>query len=276
MTSATDHSVAGDSASWMLFERATERDYPLVVLARHGNPVLEGALEDALITVVTCEADVALVNDLGMPQQTDRIYPLEDFLARELAAFDVGAMHAASITGDGERRMVYVHTAPLDFAPLLDACPVPGYTLTATAPKDRAALVALITPTALDHQLSGDMGVISTLAQNGDDGSQPRKTEFWFYGDRPALDAAAHELAVQGFAFSHETENGEGVVLAADITPEFTTFRRLTPMLLDVAARHGVTYDGWETFVWRPEPLAPEPQQQRGSFLSRLFGGKKS
>ena len=275
MSGATDHSVAGDGASWMLFERATERDYPLVVLARHGNPVLEGALDDAFVTVVTCEADLALVNDLGMPQQTDRIYPLEDFLARELTAFDVGAMHAASITGDGERRMVYTHTAPVDFAPLLEAFPVPGYTLRAAAPADRAALVALITPTALDHQLSGDMGVISSLAENGDDGSQPRKTEFWLYGDRSALDAASHELSAHGFAFSHETENGEGVVLAADITPDFMTFRRLTPVLLEVASRHGVTYDGWETFVWRPDPPEPEPRPQSGSLLGRLFGGKK-
>lgn len=275
MTGAADHSVAGDGASWILFERATERDYPLVVLARHGNPVLESALEDALMTVVTCVADLALVNEMGMPQQTDRIYPLEDFLARELTAFDVGAMHAASITGDGERRMVYVHTAPLDFAPLLDAFPVPGYTLSAAAPADRAALAALITPSALDHKLNGDMGVISTLAEHGDDGSQARTTDFWFYGDRAALGAAADELAAHGFAFSHETENADGVVLTAEIAPNFMTFRSLSPVLLEVAARHGVTYDGWETFVWRPEPPAPEPRPQSGSFLGRLFGGKK-
>lgn len=275
MTGAADHSVAGDGASWILFERATEHEYPLVVLARHGNPVLESALEDALMTVVTCQADLALVNDLGMPQQTDRIYPLEDFLASELTAFDVGAMHAASITGDGERRMVYVHTAPLDFAPLLEAFPVPGYTLSAGAPADRAALAVLITPSALDHKLNGDMGVISTLAEHGDDGSQARKTDFWFYGERAALGAAADELAAHGFAFSHETENADGVVLSAEIAPNFMTFRTLSPVLLDVAARHGVTYDGWETFVWRPEPPAPEPSPQSGSFLGRLFGGKK-
>jgi regulator of RNase E activity RraB len=273
-----DQSVGGDADSWLLFERCTEAGYPLVVLARIGNPLVEEAIDQALMTIVRCQADPEIVNDSGMPQHTDRVYSLEDTLARELDAFGVEAMHVASVTGDGARCLVYVHLAPLDFKPLLESHPVPGYSLSAVSPGDRSALTALITPSALDRQLSGDRGVISNLEELGDDGSQPRRTDFWFYGERSALTAVAAELAPWGFTISHYTEDGDGVVLYTETATDLDTFRELTPVLIGIAEKYFVTYDGWETFVVRAGAPAPEPEQrpQTKSLFSRLFGGKKN
>jgi regulator of RNase E activity RraB len=278
MSNQVDQSVSGDDDTWMLFERLTPDSYPLVMLARTGNLTVDDALTHGTITVVRCQADVAIVNDRGMPQHTDRIYQVEDGLARELGAFDVRAYHVASITGDGERRMVYVHEAPLDFDPLLQMFRPEGYSLSASVTADRAALIDLMTPTAIDRQLSGDMDVISNLEKNGDDGTTPRKTDFWFYGERSSLERIAADLAPWGYTVDHWLDEPEGVVLTSETAVDFGTFGKVTPVLVSAAEKHGATYDGWETFVVSTNapapkpPVAPQPQ----SLLSKLFGNKKN
>ena len=274
MSAEVDHSVAGDKDAWLLFDRTTPDGYPLVVLARTGNVLVEASIRDAFMTVVECEPDVALVNERGMPQHTDRIYPVEDALARELHALSVGALHVASVTGDGLRRLVFTHAQPLDFEPVLRPFEVEGYSLRGTSVDDRDEWVALVTPTDVDRLLDGDRGVISHLEDSGDDGSVPRKTDFWFYGDSAALAKLAEDLGPWGYAIDHWLDDPEGVVLTGEIPANYETFCEVTPMLVSMAERHGVTYDGWETFVVRPEqePVEPAPQ----SLLSRLFGAKKN
>lgn len=278
MTGAPDRSVAGDNDSWILFDRLTEDGYPLVVLARTGNAIVEHALRNDLVTVVCATADIALVNDGGMPQHTDRLYPVEEGLTRELGAFDIGAFHVASVTGDGLRRMIFAHATPLDFAPVLELFQPEGYALSAAAPDDRELLINLVRPSGLDRQLNGDLRVISNLQKNGDNGLVPRRTDFWFYGEPARLAFLVEELGPWGYAVDRWLEDPQGVVLFSETSVDFDTFREITPVLVGAAEKHGVEYDGWETFVVRPgiaEPApatAPKPQ----SLLSKLFGAKKN
>lgn len=278
MNKPLDRSVTGDDDTWMLFERLTQDGYPLVVLARTGNSLVDDALGNGLLTVVRCQADINIVNDSGMPQHTDRIYPIEDRLARELAAFDVGALHVASVTGDGERRMIYTHATPLDFEPILHSLQVDGYSFRAGLPTERASLIELITPSDIERQLNGDMSVISNLEKNGDDGATPRKTDFWFYGARSALERVAAELEPWGYSIDHWLDDPEGVVLTSQTAVDFGTFREVTPVLVAAAERQGVTYDGWETVVVRHDLPKPKPpaELQTKSLLSKLFGAKKN
>lgn len=274
MNAAADQSVAGADDRWMLFERQTPEGYPLVVLARTGNPLVDEALRKAIITIVRCEADISLVNDRGMPMQTDRLYPVEEVLARKLDAFDVGAFHVASVTGDGLRRIVFAHASPLEFNPILTVFDIDGYVLSAANVDDRAAWIALVSPTDIDRQLDGDRGVILNLEENGDDGLAPRKTDFWFYGERDALENVAADLGPWGYSVDRWLSDPAGVVLTTEMPVDFGTFSEVTPVLIATADRHGVTYDGWETFVVGHTQSHPEPKAERQSCLAKLFGGK--
>jgi regulator of RNase E activity RraB len=277
MTTASDQSVAGDNDHWMLFERLTSDGYPIIVLARTGNTLVESRLRDGNLTVVRCRADASIVNDNGLPRHTDHIYPVEDILAQKLLLADVGVLHAASISGDGERRMVYAHANPLNFAPMLEGLAVEDYALSAAPPTDRAEIIDLITPTVIDVQLNGDRDVISNLEKRGDDCSVSRKTDFWFYGAKDGLQGLAADLEPWGYSIDHWLDDTDGVVLTSDTPVEFGVFREITPVLVGTAEKHDVTYDGWETFVVskaKSEVEPPNPQSK--SLLSKLFGAKKN
>lgn len=278
MNTSADHSASGDSDSWLLFDRQTADGYPLVVLARTGNLLIEDFLRGGFLTIVHCEAKLSLVNDAGMPQNTDRLYAVEEELSRELDTCDMGALHLASVTGDGERRIIFGHRSPIDFLSLIQKFDVEGYSLHVSCPENRDAFTELLVPTELDHQLNGDMGVISNLEKNGDDGIASRKTDFWFYGDRDGLAGLVRDLALLGYSVDHWLNDPEGVVLTCETPVDFDTFRKITPVLLGTAQRHGLTYDGWETFALGREaasaemPIKSKPQ----SLLSRLFGVNKN
>ena len=277
MSVAFDQSVAGDNDSWILFERLTSDGYPLVVLARTGNPLVETALQEGSVTAVHCRADAAIVNDIGMPQHTDRIYPVEDRLALELGAFDIGALHVASVSGDGERRMIYSHARPINFTPILDQLSVEGYALSAASLTDRPALIELVTPTIIDRKLHGDQEVISNLQKHGDDGSTARKTDFWFYGEKDRLLGLIRALEPWGYSVDHWLDDSAGVVLTTETPVEFGIFREVTPVLVGMAERHGVEYDGWETPVVGAAAAQSEPpKSQPKSLLSKLFRAKKN
>lgn len=261
----------------MLIERFTPDNYPLVVLARTGNPLIDGGWDSSITTVIHCVADPYLVNDRRMPQHTDRIYPIEEGIARELEAFNVGALHVASVTGDGERRIIYLHTSPLNFDPILTLFKAEGYELKASSSPNPTDIRELVIPTKLDHQLSGDLGVISNIGEHGDDGLVPRKTDFWFYGDIPSLRALAGDLEPWGFSVDHWLDEPVGVVLTCETKVDFETFKDLTPILVSQAERHDLDYDGWETFVIKPESeMIEQPKAPKQSLLSKLFGAKKN
>ena len=129
----------------------------------------------------------------------------------------------------------------------------------------------------LDHQLNGDLSVISNLGEHGDVGLVPRKTDFWFYGDFPRLEALAGDLEPWGFSVDHWLEEPVGVVLTCETKVDFETFKELTPILVSQAQRHNLNYDGWETFVLKPESEKIEqPKAPKQSLLSKLFGAKKN
>ena len=273
MTDQPDLTVQGDADKWILFDRQTQDGYPLVVLARTGNAAVERSLQQETVTIVRCEADSSIVNDRGMPGHTDRIYQIEDQIANQLEAQKIMAFHVASVTGDGLRRLVYSHSAALDFEPILEQFRVEGYSLTSALADDRDSIIALVSPTSIERQLNGDLGVISNLEKHGDDGRAVRKTDFWFYDARPALETAAVELQPWGYTVDHWLSDPEGVVLTTNTAVDFETFRNITPVLVGIADRHGLNYDGWETFVVLPESEAAQPQKPK-SLLSRLFGKK--
>jgi hypothetical protein len=265
-----DKTVSGDSDTWMLFERTTSDGFPLVVLARTGNSLVDEVLRSGCVTIVECQPDPSIINDRRMPQHTDRIYPVEDGLVELLAG--TGALHIASVTGDGLRRVFYAHTDTIDFPVMVQRFVVQDYILRAERAENLADWAPVISPTEIDRQLNGDRGVIAQLEDAGDTLTTPRKVDFWAYGDRSSLTNFARELGSWDFEIDHWTDGEDGLVLTRELAPNLDTFREVTPVLVETADRHGVAYDGWETFVVNPSKPIVETSP---SLLSKLFGGKK-
>jgi len=233
----------------MVYERVAADGKPLVVVVRTGNPEVQTLLYHGRATVVICRTDPANVNDQGMPQGTERLYPLEDKLDEAPALLAAGAIRVASVTGQGQRRMFFVHRDPLDFSPLLKTTEVQGFACDAAEVDDRQALIHLVTPTHLERQLNGDQDVIAGLQKDGDDGQAPRKTDFWFYGQRGYLGSLAASLKTQGFSVDHWISDPTGVVLSRKMSVDWAAFQALTPVIVRAAEQSGVEYDGWETLV---------------------------
>lgn len=244
-----DKADSSPTGRWMVYERMAFDGKPLVVLVRTGNPEVQTLLLNGRATVVICRTDPANVNDQGMPQGTKRLYPLEDKLDEAPALLAAGAIRIASVTGQGQRRMFFVHRDPLDFSPLLKMTEVQGFACDAEEVDDRQALIHLVTPTHLESQLNGDQDVIAGLQKSGDDGQAPRKTDFWFYGQRGSLGALAASLKAQGFSVDHWLSDPTGVVLSRKMSVDLAAFQALTPVIVGTAERSGVDYDGWETLV---------------------------
>ncbi|WP_339766289.1 ribonuclease E inhibitor RraB [uncultured Pseudosulfitobacter sp.] len=233
----------------MIFDRVASDGMPLVVVARAGTAPAHMRLSAGHVTVVTCRADLANIGARGMPQGTAGLYALEDTLAVAPSFRAAGAVQIASVTGQGQRLMYLVHRDPLDVTPILDATPVQGFSCAAEEVEDRKALVQFLTPSPVDIRLDGDRRVIAVLHENGDDGLIPRKTDFWFYGRRGSLTDLADGLAAHGFSVDQWLSGPVGVVLTRDMPVSFPEFYELTPVILDMAERAGVEYDGWQTML---------------------------
>ncbi len=244
--------ASANSDHWMLYERVASDGKPLVVIARTGNAEVQSLLLHGRATVVICRTDPSNVNEHGMPQGTDRLYSIEDKLDEEAARLAAGAIRVASVTGQGQRRMFFVHRAPLDLSPALRSAPVPGFSCDASEVDDRQALLHLVTPTPLEIQLNGDQEVLAGLQKSGDDGHVPRKTDFWFYGRRGPLNSLTATLDHHGFSVDHWLNDPPGVVLSRKMPVDLAVFQALTPVIVNAAERSGVDYDGWETLVVSP------------------------
>lgn len=273
-----DRSVAGEDDTWMLFERLTADGYPLVVRSRTGNSLIDAALRDHHLSIVECVAEISLVNDFGMPPQGDELYDMEDGLVKELGTLNIGAFHVATITGDGLRKLVFTHRDYIDLHQLLRRFEISGFTLSVAEDQSRQDFIDLVNPTAAERQLNGDMGVISNLQRNGDDGRTCRKTDFWFYGCRAGLEKLAAELGSWGYSVERWLDEPEGVVLSSVTLVDLDTFREVTPALVVASERHGVVYDGWETLVLQEGATASAQQAiaKPRSLFSKLIGALKN
>lgn len=253
ITAKADSSGPTTNEQWMVYQRSAFDDKRLVVIVRTGNTEVDRLLKNGRATVIVCRADPENVNEVGMPQGTDRLYQLEEDPALNTAEI----IHVASVTGQGSRRMFILHRDPLDFGAILQKVHVPGFVCSASEVLDRPAMINLVTPTALERQLSGDQSVIANLEKNGDDGHLSRKTDFWFYGQKGALVSLATDLKAHGFSIDHWMSEPTGLVLTREIPVDLKSFQTITPVLVSAAEASKVEYDGWETLVLSRDAARP-------------------
>lgn len=242
---------------WIVFQRLATDRMPLVVSARTGNATVQNLIMNGLMTVVDCQATLANVNNQGMPGELESMYALEDRLFAQPVFLAANAVHVASVTGQGQRRTVIVHSEPLDLTQLLEQAQVPGFSCNASQSENRPGLVELITPTILEIEINRDLDVIDWLQGNGDDGITPRKTNFRFFAERQALDVLIEGLAPYGFFVDGWETEPNGVVLSRIMPVSWSEFRELTPIIVAAAEHSGVAYDGWQTVIISNSPTMP-------------------
>jgi hypothetical protein len=270
--SEVDLTVAGDDDHWMLLERLSSQDLLLIVRYRINPIVAEFAQANRVIAVIL-DLRPDHVRDDGFPTRLDDLHRLEDQIVEAVGASDLTAFHTASVTGDGRRVQYFAIDAAMDVASAIAGVSSPLGQLSVYNDFDFATYRDFVTPTPLDKQFNGDRSVIANLQKHGDDGSTPRKIDFWFYGARSALEPLVEQLSGNGFVLDHWLDEPVGVVLTTDASADMRSFGEITPLLVQTAAEFGVEYDGWETLVITERPQL-EPTS-KPSLFGRLFGQRK-
>jgi len=263
--------TCGDNDKWLLLERRSSSDLPLVVRARDNAQVTEFSRQHSAIAVI-CEVRRDLVNENGMPMCMDELYRIEDDLVAEASRHAQQAFHTASVTGDGRRVIYFALATGFPAGDLTSATSPTCCVVSLTSDFDFDTYIEFVTPTLLDRQWDGDRQVIGVLQENGDDGDQLRAVDFWFYGSRPQLEALVSHLSSAGFRLNRWLDETGGVILSQDCAAHMQAFADITPFLIATAEELGVTYDGWETFVVAKQsptlPLKP-------SVFGKIFGQRK-
>ncbi len=268
-----DMSVAGDEDRWMLLERGSEDGLHLVVRTRI-NPAIDEFAAQNQVTAVICDVHEHFLREDGMPTCMDALYEDEDRLVVLIATMDETAYHTASATGDGRRTIYIAHSGDQQFRARLGSFTSEVSMVSVFTQFEFETYRDFITPSPIDVQFDGDRKVIATLLEQGDDGSQPRKIDFWFYGDRPRLEKLVQRITSRGFVLDHWIDGPAGVVVSLEAPANFASFADLTPHLVDSADEAGVQYDGWETFVIG-HGVPAQPSKPKPAFFSRFFGQKK-
>jgi hypothetical protein len=271
----SDMSASGDEDRWILLQRNSADNYLLIVRSRLNSEISDFA-ETHRVSAVICDVHPEFVRDDGMTTCLDELHKLEDDIVAALGETGKVAYHTASVTGDG-RRVIYIASEPsLLLETALSAVRSDHVNISIFTDFEFDVYRDFITPTNLDIQLDGDRGVIANLEKNGDECVVPRKTDFWFYGARSGLENLVSELARSSYVVDRWLDNPVGVVLAREMPVDFESFTEVTPELVRLAAAHNVTYDGWETFVIRPDEVRPTGDSSHSkSWLKNLFGRKQ-
>lgn len=268
----TGFTVAGVDDTWMLIERAASEGIPLVVRVRDNEALRSLAEHRPTMIVSAIVPDHELAANLMLSAEwSERLYAFEESLLQQLENDAPTTYQLGAITGNG-RREFYFSATDADKVRVIAAQVGQSFDLILQSSEIEAQdCWRVLVPTALDRQLNGDRNVIERLLEEGDDVSVPRETEFWFYGDSVGLAAVAEDLAPAGYGSVSWLEETSGMTLKKVTSTQFVDFEAITPQLLAAAERHGVTYDGWETFVVRPIISL----NTKSSLLDRLFGKPK-
>ena len=273
--SEADMTVAGDGDNWMLLERASAENLPIVVRTRI-NPEIDEISKSGAIVAVICDVQPHFVQDNGMPSSMTELYELEDRVVALVTSSRVKAYHTASATGDAHRVIYFVIERGVDIGSAVSGASSDVAIVSVYDDIDLEVYRDFATPSNLDKQVDGDRQVIAVLEDNGDQLHVPREVEFFFYGPRKLLESLLKEALDHGFVFGSWLDESGGLLLHRMMPVEASEFHNLTPTLLELCERLGVTYDGWGTPMAATKAPEVKLDPPKSSLLARLFGSKKN
>ena len=199
--------------------------------------------------------------DDGLPtnDEFEQLTALEDDLQALAAQHD--GLYVGRVTVGGHRYFhIYTPDSDEDWAVRLQVLGARhDYPLSflLTPDESRDGYWQELFPSEDDWQVIQDLDVLRVLEENGDDGSASRRIDQWaYFPSQSAANEFRGWVQEQGYSVeqSEAAEDGqypvrfwhEGTVLLPDITSHTIALRRRASELEG-------SYDGWETFVCKPD-----------------------
>ncbi|RPI90708.1 MAG: DUF695 domain-containing protein [Planctomycetaceae bacterium] len=193
---------------------------------------------------------------LSDDDETDALYEVEDALFASVAR-GLGARYVGRVTNQGRREFFYYASSAegLDAALQLVRPRFPAYEFTWQDQDDRdwSLYLDLLYPSDLDLQTIQNRRVVETLAESGDDLTEPRNVDHWaYFPSEHAREQFVSQLDGQGFTVKlSEVEEPDaefryGVHLIRRDRVDLDTIDALAIDLYLRASTCGGEYDGWE------------------------------
>lgn len=212
-----------------------------------------------------CEVPMRDPEDHGMgsPQDADRLVAMEDDLCERAAGegfHPVGRLRSAGVWtiffygADGTRsRFDEVVSA-------VTAAHAIGEYETGTKPDAGWSLYReFLLPDAERWRWMNDRRVVDALRDHGDLSDRPRRVDHWVYfASADDRDRFVEQAAAEGFSLESAHKNDESALpFAAQMfkedAVELEHIHAVVMSLVELAEAHDGDYDGWETFIVKPE-----------------------
>ncbi len=189
-----------------------------------------------------------LINDMfPKTELADTYYNFEDSISDEIQK--IAGTLAATQTGFGSRKIWFcAPNVQLESLVLGVAGSFSSFKIDVS--KATLSQYQSLLPTSLEKQWAGNETILATLAENGDDGSEPRPVSHWAYGsDASSVTELADRLETHGYVIEEQTL--EKIVFSRLSILSEDQSKKETTKLVELCEQFGCNYDGWETMVVR-------------------------
>lgn len=218
---------------------------------------VDAAREDMTGTLTHCARVLIPIkqpNQNGGPTspESERLYELEDALCKTLATSGVACRLVGRLTCDGLRELVFQLDDWDEFRPPVGAWMAEheDYEIDVSEHEGWQFFDDCIRPTPEVWIYLADQSVVQNLINAGSDPEKEHALEFVFTGPAPGLRAAAEALKERGFVAEEplDFENGT-IVMVANMPLDLDAIVAESQAHTELAAEHGLEYDGWGAAV---------------------------
>lgn len=193
---------------------------------------------------------------LSDDDETDALYEVEDALFSAVAR-GLGSRYVGRVTNNGRREFFYYASSAEGFDAALQLVrpKFPQYEFSWQDQEDRdwSLYLDLLYPSDIDLQTIQNRRVVESLAENGDDLSQPRRVDHWaYFPTEHSREQFVKQVASEGFAITLsevEEPDAEFRFRAHLIRRDRVDLDTIDALAIDLylrATNCGGEYDGWE------------------------------
>jgi Regulator of ribonuclease activity B len=230
---------------WVTYKRYKDDDFWLVIVNR-------GLLKNNQLISMNWFAieyrflQRELVNGMFPKSDLSNLYyGFEDQLSEDIV--QIGGELAATQTGFGTR-VVWFCAPNIGLEEKLRAAAQKFTAFPVYVSSASITQYEKLQPSHLESQWAGNENILRTIAEHGDDGSEPRAVMHWAYGaDLDSIARLADRLEAAGYIVEEQT--GEKIVFSRLSVLTEDQSKRETTKLSALCDEHKCKYDGWETPV---------------------------
>jgi regulator of RNase E activity RraB len=179
---------------------------------------------------------------MPLPNVTEEFYEIEDNFESSCTVVKL-----ASVVSPRVRKVWFASKDANVIAIANRELSAPEFTQIKILPDSVEGISSLL-PNHIESQIAQNKRILLTLMENGDDGSAKRNVRHWIYHNEDfSANALVTELELLGYAIS-ASEN-DRIMFEKSTSLIDEEIDEETVLLNQIAKKHGVNYDGWETPV---------------------------